>query len=163
MPAICLKSTPSTTLDVFGKSPMKLLSMGSRLIGTLFPTQDRNFSTMLVGLLRASHTTCSTFILSLIYICRVHRAVSITHGADCGEIASIGRLFFASLIIANKYQQERHFSNKAWANLVQLPVSAVNSIEHTFLTLISYDLYVSGQEYDLFNEWLLMNFSLPPM
>ncbi|CAG8519042.1 11523_t:CDS:2 [Diversispora eburnea] len=50
-----------------------------------------------------------------------------------------------------KFLDDITYSNKTWSNIVNIPVTEINTMEKEFLSLLDYRLYVSEQQYF---EWI---------
>ncbi|KAF8332070.1 uncharacterized protein EI90DRAFT_2919227, partial [Cantharellus anzutake] len=52
------------------------------------------------------------------------------------------RTFLASLVLASKFQQDRAYSNKAWAKLSGLPAQEVTRCENALGNALQWRLWV---------------------
>ncbi|KAI7904368.1 uncharacterized protein BX663DRAFT_542034 [Cokeromyces recurvatus] len=108
-------------------------------------------------ILKRSRATYSMLQLALFYIFRMKRLMSMTgiQQKHCfcyrkhNQFVCCGRrMFLASLIVASKYLNDKHYRNQTWSKIASLPISEINTIEFVFLKLIDYQLYVSKPLYD---------------
>ncbi|KAL1923493.1 uncharacterized protein VTP21DRAFT_8473 [Calcarisporiella thermophila] len=103
--------------------------------------------------LRRSHSTFAVFQLALLYLFRVKGRLD-SHISDLPSQLQCGRrIFVGCLILANKYLQDRNYSNKAWSKIVGLPKSEVNQLEISMLQLLDWKLFVGV---DIFLRWSRM-------
>ncbi|KAL1916052.1 uncharacterized protein VTP21DRAFT_6056 [Calcarisporiella thermophila] len=136
-----------------------LIDIAAIMISTVWPVAAPPSSNLLPTrafihlALRRSKTTASTFVLALLYLFRAKGYLdtanpplaSTSIRPRCGR-----RMLVTALILANKFHQDRNYSNRAWARIVGLPVREVNQMEMDFLRLIGYRLFVGA---DVFVRW----------
>ncbi|TPX62783.1 hypothetical protein SpCBS45565_g06945 [Spizellomyces sp. 'palustris'] len=111
-------------------------------------------SRVIQELLRRSRTSCSTLQLALFYLIRLRNSIisrrtlpadsplvpSTTSPLRCGR-----RMFLSALILANKYLQDKSYSNKAWAKICGLTASELCRNEATFLEAVEWNLFVANK------------------
>lgn len=115
----------------------------------------------IVKITESSNTTITTFQVALYYLLQLHQRIENInetpkkqklYTALCGR-----RMFLAALIIASKYATDRALSSGTWTNHIIgqnngiRNVSEVNSIQHEFLTIMEYELFI---EHENFNHWM---------
>ncbi|TPX57539.1 hypothetical protein PhCBS80983_g03765 [Powellomyces hirtus] len=107
-------------------------------------------------LLKRSRTSFSTLQLSLLYLLRFKQAMATnppSKSAKPSPVSCARRMFLSSLIVANKYLQDRNYSNTAWSRICGLPATELTRNENCFLSIIDWKLFVSKQ---LFVRWSTM-------
>lgn len=67
------------------------------------------------------------------------------------EAAVSSGLFVTALILANHYLDDHAYSNKTWAQVVQVDTSVIRSAQRLFLQCIDYNLNVSAGS---FSQWV---------
>ncbi|KND03400.1 uncharacterized protein SPPG_00888 [Spizellomyces punctatus DAOM BR117] len=111
-------------------------------------------SRVIQELLRRSRTSCSTLQLALFYLIRLRNSIisrrtlpadsplipPATSPLRCGR-----RMFLSALILANKYLQDKNYSNKAWAKICGLTASELCKNEATFLEAVEWNLFVANK------------------
>ncbi len=92
----------------------------------------------------------STVTLILIYIDRIcqKRNISLSY-------YNIYKLILASLITAIKYNEDFFYSQDFYARLGMVTLHELNILEHEFIELIDFDLFVDEELYEKYNNDLL--------
>lgn len=95
----------------------------------------------------ARYAGCSTecFVLCLVYIDRVLRQ----HKNFVISVLNIHRLVITSVMIAAKFYDDLYYSNSFYAKIGGVKTTEINLLEAHFLSLIDFDLYVSGVDYEI--------------
>jgi hypothetical protein len=121
--------------------------------------------------LRRSRTSYSTLQVALYYLILLKPHVpsidltmeqteesSAKRPLQCGR-----RMFLAALILSSKWLQDRNYSSKAWSKISGLKISEINENEMAFLSAVGWNLHVSQERYNIWNN-LITEFtpSLPP-
>lgn len=121
--------------------------------------------------LRRSRTSYSTLQVALYYLIMLKPHVpsidltmeqteesSAKRPLQCGR-----RMFLAALILSSKWLQDRNYSSKAWSKISGLKISEINENEMTFLSAVGWNLHLSQERYNIWNN-LITEFtpSLPP-
>ncbi|RUP44370.1 cyclin-domain-containing protein [Jimgerdemannia flammicorona] len=106
-----------------------------------------NFRKFCYDILNATQISSSCILLSLKYIQSLKRQNPNIRGAEGSEY----RLFTVALMLANKYLDDNTYTNKTWAEVSNLSVKELNIMEIEYLAALSYELFVSEQEY---LQWL---------
>lgn len=92
----------------------------------------------LIRIIQMSGIEESIVVIALIYLDRICK----------NKIAliqyNIHRLLFTAILIAVKYTQDNHFSNKGFTYIAGIFLEDMNLMEYKFLKLIRYDLFISG-------------------
>ena len=95
------------------------------------------------------YTRCSpcNLIVGLIYL---QRLKDLDTDGKCTRLTSynIQRLLLTALMLASKFLDEPHASNKQWALVGDLSVQEMNSLELEMLWLLKFSLNISRDEYD---------------
>lgn len=108
---------------------------------------SREFELFICNILKKTGLSSIVLLLALKYIHRLRLAypgVAPTTGAEY-------RLFSVAMILANKYLEDRTFTNKTWASLTAMPITEVNIMEREFLTILDFDLCINEIE---FSNWI---------
>jgi len=90
----------------------------------------------------------STNIVALIYLerfCELNKLKL--------NMSNFHRLYFVSLIIAIKFNEDESYGNNYYSKVGGIQVSAFNSLESLFLKNLNYSLYVSNENYESFVEY----------
>ena len=91
----------------------------------------------------------STIILILIYIdriCNINK-FKLTY-------FNIHKLILASMIIAIKYNEDEYYSTQFYAKLGGVSIAEINSLEYYFLKLIKYNLFVTEDLFNKYNDYI---------
>lgn len=91
----------------------------------------------------------NTMILSLVYIDRICELNNFNLTFN-----NIHRIFFISILIAIKYNEDAIYSNKFYSEIAGFPLKELNLMEHYFVKLIDFNLFVSENEYKKYEEYL---------
>ena len=89
----------------------------------------------------------STLIICLIYLDRYLKMNKII----LTEF-NVHRLFFSSLLIAIKYNEDYFYTNKFYSNVSGLKCSELNKLELKFATEIKFDLFVDKNLYEKYKN-----------
>jgi hypothetical protein len=89
----------------------------------------------------------STLIICLIYLDRYLKINKII----LTEF-NVHRLFFSSLLIAIKYNEDYFYTNKFYSNVSGLKCSELNKLELKFVTEIKFDLFVDKNLYEKYKN-----------
>ena len=89
----------------------------------------------------------STIILILIYIDRICNKFKLTY-------FNIHKLILASMIIAIKYNEDEYYSTQFYAKLGGVSIAEINSLEYYFLKLIKYNLFVTEDLFNKYNDYI---------
>lgn len=108
---------------------------------------SREFELFICNILKKTGLSSLVLLLALKYIHRLRLA----YPGVCPTSGSEYRLFSVAMILANKYLEDRTFTNKTWASLTAMPISEVNIMEREFLTILDFNLGVNEVE---FSSWI---------
>ena len=67
------------------------------------------------------------------------------------------RLFFCSLIISIKFLSYEFSSKKMYSFVGGIPISELNSLEETFLSLLNFEIFVDDREFERFYRTMQIN------
>ena len=95
----------------------------------------------------------STMILALIYIDRISRKKKIFVNEY-----NIYRLFFVSVVVATKYNEDKHYSNAYYAKIGGLELEQLNKMELEFVIGMNFDLFVEAKVFDKYETSLVCNY-----
>jgi len=89
----------------------------------------------------------STLIIGLIYLDRV---------SDLSQLEltynNIHRLFFVSILMSIKYNEDDIYSNEFYAKVAGIQMVELNKIERVFIGMMNFILFVDRQLYDAYKE-----------
>ena len=89
----------------------------------------------------------STLIICLIYLDRYLKMNKII----LTEF-NVHRMFFSSLLLAIKYNEDNFYTNKFYSNVSVLKCSELNKLELKFVTEIKFDLFVDKNLYEKYKN-----------
>ena len=94
----------------------------------------------------------STIIMALIYIDRVciRKGLTLTN-------YNIHRLLFTSILISIKFNEDIIYDNLLYSKIGGVPVEELNKLEHEFLKMIGFSLFVSEEVYKKYYTYLHIN------
>ncbi|CAG9321962.1 unnamed protein product [Blepharisma stoltei] len=96
------------------------------------------------------------YILALIYIDRItskHRSFTI-------NTLCIHRLILTSVMVSAKFAEDTFYKNSYYAKVGGIPCSEMNMLEHQFLMMIEFELFVSDAEFNSYSTTLISHFGL---
>ncbi|KAJ3171500.1 hypothetical protein HDU88_007580 [Geranomyces variabilis] len=101
-------------------------------------------------LLKRSRTSFSTLQLALLYLLRFKQTMGTRTeqhqrgcpGAKPTATSCARRMFLSALIVANKYLQDRNYSNTAWSRICGLSPAELTKNESAFLSVMDWKLFV---------------------
>lgn len=96
----------------------------------------------------------STLILALIYIDRISRKRKIFVNEY-----NVYRLFFMSVVVATKYNEDKHYSNTYYAKIGGVELEQLNQMECEFVMGINFDLFVEAKVFDKYETSLVCNYT----
>jgi hypothetical protein len=96
----------------------------------------------------------STLILALIYIDRITRKRKIFVNEY-----NVYRLFFMSVVVATKYNEDKHYSNTYYAKIGGVELEQLNQMECEFVMSINFDLFVEAKVFDKYETSLVCNYT----
>ena len=89
------------------------------------------------------------YVIACIYLQRIERDHTyVVNSFTCHKLVLI------SLRIATKYWDDISSSNKRYASLGGISLEEMNTLEISFLRMITFDLYFTEQEYNSMNDYL---------
>ncbi|OEH73946.1 cyclin2 related protein [Cyclospora cayetanensis] len=94
----------------------------------------------------ARYFGCSNecFVLALVYIDRILKR----HPGFTVSLLNIHRLLLSAVAVAAKFYDDVYYSNRHYAKVGGVRTPELNLLEGQFLSLISFQLFVSTEEYD---------------
>ena len=94
----------------------------------------------------------STIIMALIYIDRVciRKGLTLTN-------YNIHRLLFTSILISIKFNEDIIYDNLLYSKIGGIHVAELNKLEHEFLKMIGFSLFVSEEVYKKYYTYLNIN------
>jgi hypothetical protein len=118
--------------------------------------------------LRRSRTSYSTLQVGLYYLILIKPHVPAidftmeqTPESNAKRPLMCGRrMFLAALILSSKWLQDRNYSSKAWSRISGLKVDEINENEMTFLSAVGWELHVTAETYNVWNN-LVMKYTPP--
>jgi hypothetical protein len=103
---------------------------------------------LLRSVVRRTHISTAALLLALFFIHRYR----LLPRADIGAPGSQFRMFLIGLLLAHKYSEDHPYSNRVWAQLSEIPIIHVNSMERDFLHRIDHRLTVPLPD---FKAWVV--------
>ena len=91
----------------------------------------------------------STLIISLIlidHICKKAQLILTYH--------NIHRILFGAILISIKYNEDTYYDNKYYSDIAGVKLKELKLIEYTFLELNNFNVFVSGEEYEQYRQYL---------
>lgn len=67
------------------------------------------------------------------------------------------RLALTAILLAVKYNEDCYFDNKYYAKIGGISLKELNYLERIMLGLMNYELYVSGEEYEMYLNEIYKN------
>lgn len=101
----------------------------------------------------SKYSGCSEecFILSLIYIDRlINQNQNLIVNSLC-----VHRLIITSLMLSAKFFDDQYFNNQYYGKVGGVNCKEINSLEIEFLFMINFNLYVSTDEFNMYNRKLM--------
>ena len=118
-----------------------------------YSTPDISIHDYIVRIAKYTEINPSTLILSLIYIDRF---------CDYNNIAltnyNIHRIFFSSILVSIKFNEDNVFKLKYYANVAGLTVHELRKLEYYFYKNINGMLYVDKVQFEKYQNYLLHYF-----
>lgn len=91
----------------------------------------------------------SSFYLSFIYLDRFSEMTGIKL-----KYENIHRLYFISLVLAVKFNEDLVYSNELFAGVGGIPLKELNKLESEFLVLTEFTVYVQEEVYNEYVRYL---------
>ena len=92
----------------------------------------------------------STIVLILIYIdriCNIYKCKL--------SYYIIHKLILGSIMLAIKYNEDEYYSPKFYAKIGGVSLSEILNLEYNFISLINFDLFVTSELFNKYNEYIL--------
>ena len=90
----------------------------------------------------------STLIISLIYIDRIcAKKLTLTY-------FNVHRIIFSAILISIKYNEDVYYKNKYYAEIAGVNVKELEILEHSFLDLLEFKLFVDDHTYEKYRTYL---------
>jgi len=101
----------------------------------------------------AKYSCCSEecFVLALIYIDRLIQC----NPAFLVNSLNVHRIIITSVMLAAKYFDDHYYNNAYYGKVGGVPNTEVNSLEIEFLFMVNFNLFVSREEYEIYNQRLM--------
>lgn len=68
---------------------------------------------------------------------------------------NIHKIVLIAIMLSIKYNNDQHYSNQSYAKIGGIPLNELNMMEHEFLSIIGYELYISDDLYEKYERYLL--------
>ena len=91
----------------------------------------------------------NTLIVSLIYIDKFCKISGISLNYH-----NIHRILFTSILISIKYNEDRFYENKYYADIAGVSLKELNSLEYNFVYLMNFLLYVNDETFKKYKSYL---------
>jgi Cyclin len=136
-----------------------LLNFTSKMSLTYKFTNNEKLINIIIWNLKNNIVDANLFINELITRCNPSYNILIISYILLTRINKyIGRsIYLASLIVADKFINDDCYKNKNWAKLTGIKLIKINLIEKYFLNLINYNVFVSLEQYNIYNYYITYN------
>ena len=120
-----------------------------RLLFTSSSIPNISIYDYLIRIQRYSIMEKNTLILSLIFIDRLceYNNIILTYN-------NVHRILFVSIVIAIKYNEDKFYDNKYYAQIGGISLNELNKLENLFLEMCQYKLYVSVEVFEKYSKYL---------
>ncbi len=108
------------------------------------------FERSLCKVLTATRLPKSTLLLSLVYLSQRKKI------ENCQLYISESNIFkmiVISLVLANKFNDDNTFTNRAWSDATQIPISEITRMESSWLTMIHWSVHLNDADLNLWYQW----------
>merc|ERR1719384_645936 len=101
----------------------------------------------------AKYSCCSEecFVLALIYIDRLIQQ----NPEFLVNSLNVHRIIITSVMLAAKFFDDHYYNNAYYGKVGGVSTSEVNSLEIEFLFMVNFNLFVTTDEYDVYNQRLM--------
>jgi len=101
----------------------------------------------------AKYSCCSEecFVLALIYVDRLIQC----NPAFLVNSLNVHRIIITSVMLAAKFFDDHYYNNAYYGKVGGVSNSEVNSLEIEFLFMVNFNLFVSREEYEIYNQRLM--------
>jgi hypothetical protein len=90
----------------------------------------------------------STLIISLIYIDRIcAKKLTLTY-------FNVHRIIFSAILISIKYNEDIYYKNKYYAEIAGVNIKELEILEHSFVDLLDFKLFVADHTYEKYRTYL---------
>lgn len=90
----------------------------------------------------------STLIISLIYIDRIcSKKLILTY-------FNVHRIIFSAILISIKYNEDIYYKNKYYAEIAGVNIKELEILEHSFVDLLEFKLFVADHTYEKYRTYL---------
>ena len=120
-----------------------------RLLFTSSSIPNISIYDYLIRIQRYSIMEKNTLILSLIFIDRLceYNNIILTYN-------NVHRILFVSIVIAIKYNEDKFYDNKYYAEIGGISLNELNKLENLFLEMCQFKLYVSSDVFEKYSKYL---------
>ncbi|KAI5816369.1 hypothetical protein BZA77DRAFT_224746, partial [Pyronema omphalodes] len=101
------------------------------------------FLIWITAVLKLTRVSYNEILLALLFVYRLRK----WNPTVPGQPGSQYRVFTVALILANKYNNDKWYANKLWAEASGISVEEIQIMEKEFLSNIQYLLYVPQSEW----------------
>lgn len=108
------------------------------------------FRKWVTTMLSTTQVTQNVILLALMFIYRLKKLNPTVKGKSGSEF----RLLTVALMLGNKFLDDNTYTNKTWAEVSGISVQEIHIMEVEFLSNMRYTLYVSEQEWALWQQQL---------
>ena len=134
-------------LEIITKSYKEKIKSQKKSLFTSKKIPNISIGDYLARIKKFTNINDSTLIICLIYLDRYLKMNKII----LTEF-NVHRLFFSSLLIAIKYNEDYFYTNKFYSNVSGLKCSELNKLELKFSTEIKFDLFVDKNLYEKYKN-----------
>jgi hypothetical protein len=94
----------------------------------------------------------SEVIYAMIFLKRIRESRRLDEKFHCTSYVDMIFYLVCCMLLSHKVSQDVPYSNKYWAKVCNLNIETVNACERHCLDLLSFNTYISAEEYQMFPE-----------
>ncbi|ESZ90638.1 hypothetical protein SBOR_8972 [Sclerotinia borealis F-4128] len=125
--------------------------MAQRLFDPNSPVAP-DFRKFVLGLLSSTRLPHTTILLGMNYLAKRLSDLKLVDGMTKG--GQMWRLLTVGLLLGSKFLDDNTFQNKSWSEVSGIEVSELNKMEHTWLDVINWKLFVDLDNCPQYQAWL---------
>lgn len=130
---------------------LQLIFSGQKSLNSLRLYLPDYFIKYVYHVVSLSEISAQVATIAMIYVARFRMRTNI--GVQ-SAYTSEARIFIASLMTANKFDDDVSFTTKTWATVGNIDVSELKRMETEFLGKIDFKLHITSDEWAQYNEFI---------
>ncbi|RHZ69462.1 hypothetical protein Glove_283g39 [Diversispora epigaea] len=134
---------PTSTSKELGEFTSNIVS-SLWFMATGFSSSVSELTTLFTAIFTLTKLSSETVFISMKYF---QKFLTNNNGINFG----LKKTYLISLIIADKYHNDRKFSQKVWTKITEIPLKMINDMELTFLKCLNFEVYINGSEH---KDWI---------